>query len=440
MKRLIVSLVVAGVAASSPAPALAQIADPRGGSSTPVVASQPSTRAAPVCDGSMGYSAAFGGRRTFLWRPDWLATIKARLDSDASLRPARGAMLARADAALTRASYTVVDKTQAPASGDMHDYMSMGPYWWSDPARPDGKPYIRRDGHMNPERATNAFDLSDLEDMSQDVQALSLAWYFTGQDRYADKAAALVRAWFLAPETRMNPNFNHGQAVPGRVSGRAEGVIDAARFVRVVESLGLLDVSSALSDEERAALRDWFAELVHWMATSPIGREEKAAANNHGVYYDMLISEFALYAGMDDVARAVASRFGEVRLTPQIQPDGSLPQELARTRSFHYTTWTLTAAFDLAQLGDCVGVDVWNFRTADGRSLRGAADFMAAWAGRETDWPYPELDKTETLGFYEVLQRGAWAWSDPALADKAAMYKERNADSDLNLRLPPYAP
>ena len=139
---------------------------------TPVLA----RTTAPVCEGSMGYASAFEGRRTFLWRPDWLETVKARIATDATLQPARATMMARADAALTRAPYTVVDKTQMPASGDRHDYMSMGPYWWPDPARPDGLPYVRRDGQFNPARGTNAFDLSDLEDMSQDVQALSLAY------------------------------------------------------------------------------------------------------------------------------------------------------------------------------------------------------------------------------------------------------------------------
>ncbi|MGV3577923.1 alginate lyase family protein [Brevundimonas sp.] len=405
-----------------------------------VASATPVLGQAPACEGSMGYASNFEGRRTFLWRPDGLETIKARITTDASLQPARTAMLTRADAALTRGPYTVVDKTQTPASGDKHDYMSMGPYWWPDPAQPNGLPYIRRDGRFNPERDTNAFDLTDLEAMSQDVQALSLAYYFTGDERYATQAAAFIRTWFLAPETRMNPNFNHGQAVPGRVSGRAEGVIDATRLVRVVESLGLLDTSSALTDEERASLRDWFAELVQWMATSEIGRAEKAATNNHGVYYDMLISEFALYAGMDEVARTVAERFKTTRIVPQFAPDGSLPQELTRTRSLHYSTWTLTASFDLAQLGSCVGVDLWNWSSEDGRSLRNATDFMAGWAGRETEWPYPELDKTETQGLYEVLLRGAWAWNDAELAADAALYAERNADLDLNLRLPPYAP
>jgi hypothetical protein len=179
----------------------------------PVAAQTPA--AAPACEGSSGYAEAFGGRRTFLWRPDWLMSVKARLATDPTLQPARAAMLARADAALTRAPYTVVDKTQTPASGDKHDYMSMGPYWWPDSSKPNGQPYVRRDGHMNPERDTNAFDLTDLEAMTGDVQALSLAYYFTGDERYAAKAAEFLRVWFLAPETRMNPNFNHGQAVPG---------------------------------------------------------------------------------------------------------------------------------------------------------------------------------------------------------------------------------
>ncbi|RZJ00860.1 MAG: alginate lyase [Brevundimonas sp.] len=391
---------------------------------------------AATCRGSDGYATADGGLRTFLWNPDRLALSKSRLASDPDTQVAYRALIERADAALGHGPYTVVDKSQTPASGDKHDYMSMGPYWWPDPETPGGLPYVRRDGRMNPERETNAFDLSDLEAMSQDVQALALAYYFTDDARYATKAAELIRAWFLTPETRMNPNFNHGQAVPGRVSGRAEGVIDAARLIRVVEGTGLIGSSDALSAEEHMALQEWFAELVRWMATSPIGREERAAANNHGVYYDALISEFALYAGMDDVARVTAEGAKARRLNPQIAPDGSLPLELQRTRSFHYTTWTLTAAFDLADLGRCVGVDLWSYQGPNGQSLRNATDYIAAYAGREQEWPHPELDKSETIGLYEVLLRAGWAWDAAPYADKARAYAPRNPGSDLLLRIP----
>ena len=402
-------------------------------------AALPASAAAPDCNGSDGYSAVFEGRRTFLWRPDWLATTKGRLADDAALQPAWTALKARADAALNRSPYTVVNKTMTPASGDKHDYMSMGPYWWPDRTKPRGLPYIRRDGQFNPERETEAFDVTRLENMSQDVQALALAHYFTGDPRYAAKAGEMLRVWFLDPATKMNPNLNHGQAVPGRVSGRAEGVIDAHRLMRVVEAAGMLEPTGALTADENEALQTWFAELVQWMATSPIGREERAAENNHGLYYDTLITHFALFAGLDDVAQAVAERAKTRRLDAQIDPDGSFPRELTRTRSLHYSTWTLTAAFDLADEARCVGVDLWGYRSEDGRSLRAAVDFLTPWAGREQEWRWPELKKTETDGLYEVFQRAAWAYEDPAYAAKAALYAERNDKLDLNLRVPPYA-
>ena len=293
----------------------------------------------------------------------------------------------RASAAMLRAPYTVVDKTRTPASGDRHDYLSMGPYWWPDPDRDDGLPYVRRDGEVNPERETDAFDAADMEGMSLDVQALALAYYFTGEEAYATKAGDLVRIWFLTPETRMNPNLTHAQSVPGRASGRAEGVIDAHRLSRVVESLGLLDPSAALTEAERTAMRDWFGALVDWMETSPNGLAEKAAENNHGLFYDRLISHFALFAGREEVARTVIERFGRNRLARQIEPDGRLPRELSRTRSLHYSTWTLAAAFDVADLARCVGMDLLDRETADGRTMAAATNFLALWAGREREWP-----------------------------------------------------
>lgn len=353
---------------------------------------------------------------------------------------ARDALMSRADAALSHQAYTVVAKTRLPASGDRHDYMSMGPYWWPDPTRPDGLPYIRRDGQTNPERSTNAFDLSKLDALSRDIQALSMAWYLTSDPRYAAKASLMIKTWFLDPSTRMNPNLNHAQGIPGRVAGRAEGVLDAFRLVGIVESLGLLDTSDALTQEERAALKDWFSALLDWMLTSEIGLAEAAATNNHGVFYDMMVAQFALFSGREDLARTVSERFGSKRIAAQIEPDGRLPHELARTRSLHYSTWTLTAAFDMADIARCVGVDLWTFRTADGRSLQTATRFVGQWAGREAHWPYPELDKTKTDSLFQILRRGAWAWSDPELEAGAALYADRYGEAALNLRLPPYAP
>ncbi len=394
---------------------------------------------APVCDGANGYAASFDGGRLFLWRPDWLEQTRQQLQQDdARLAAAKAALFARADAALTRPRYSVVDKTRLPASGNRHDYMSMGPYWWADPSKADGLPYIRRDGRFNPERDSDAFDVTRLEAMTTDVQALALAYYFTGQARYADKAVQQLRAWFLDQDTRMNPNFEHGQAIPGKVAGRAEGIIDAHRFPRVIESIGILQRGGKLQAGELQGLQAWFGALAQWMQDSRIGKEERAARNNHGLYYDTLLTHFALFAGDRALAERVAERAKVVRLAAQINSKGALTEELTRTRSLHYVTWTLNAAYDLADLGRCAGVDLWDYQARNGNgSLRKATDFIAAYAGDVAAWPYPELDKRDTQDFHKAMLRAAWQWREPAYLQGARALAAGQAGSEWTLLIPP---
>jgi hypothetical protein len=391
--------------------------------------SQPS---APICAGKNGYLAS-GNVRTFLIRPDRLtpATSMSREN-----RGARRALIARANSALNAPLYTVVDKTSTPASGDKHDYMSTGPYWWPDPTKPDGLPYIRRDGQINPQRATQAYDQTDFSAMASAVSDLGFAYRVTGERRYADKASQMVRTWFLDPQTRMNPNLSYAQGIPGRVTGRAEGVIDAHHLPKVIEAIGLIGPSGAWSGENEAALQKWFSDLLIWMVQSPIGQEESAKTNNHGLYWDMMASYFALYAGMEDAARTILSATVERRFHTQFAANGTLPEEITRTRSLHYSAWTLSAALDMAQLGDCLGLDLWNSQGPSGQSLRKSVSFMAGFAGETERWPFPETNKNETSSLYDILRRGALGWGDPSLVAAAERARRGNENDIINLYTP----
>src|SRR5580698_1413289 len=111
-----------------------------------------------------------------------LADKKTKLASkDPSLLPAYEQLLNDADKLLSYKPVSVMDKTGLPPSGDKHDYMSIAPYFWPDPSKPDGLPYINKDGQHNPEssdeRNTNGPAFAR---MSRDVETLALAWYFTG--------------------------------------------------------------------------------------------------------------------------------------------------------------------------------------------------------------------------------------------------------------------
>ncbi len=84
---------------------------------------------------------------------------------------------------------SVMDKTITPPSGDRHDYMSQAPYWWPDPAKSDGKPYVRKDGKRNPE-ISKITDRDDLGRLGGAVTTLGLAYAYTGRAEYATHAAS----------------------------------------------------------------------------------------------------------------------------------------------------------------------------------------------------------------------------------------------------------
>jgi hypothetical protein len=408
----------------------------------PALAAEPTVPAAPtgVCKGGDGTAAAFGGRRLFRWSPEGLRYAKAHR-TDPAIAPAYAAVMKRADAALAGPTYTVVDKARTPPSGDKHDYISMGPYWWPDPTKPNGEPYLRRDGEFNPERSTNAFDVSDLDAMSASVEALSLAYWFTDDARYAIKAAQLLRVWFLDPATRMNPNTRYAQGVPGRSTGRAEGVLDTYRLLKVIEGVGLLAPSKALSNADQKGLERWFADYTTWMRTDPNGREEQAAANNHGIWFDYQLTGFSLFAREDALARQVVAEAGARRIATQVDPNGSLPLELKRTRALHYSYFALEALVGTAQFGRCVELDLWRYQTADGRGLRAAFDFLAPYVGAEASFPYPELKPQDASSeALPLFAAAASAYGDRALADKAATLAERYPANLTRLTVAPTEP
>jgi hypothetical protein len=402
------------------------------------LAAAPAVAASPVCKASDGYAADFDGRRTFRWKPQWLQSAKANAKGP-ELSAAYAVLMARADKALNGPVYSVTDKSRTPPSGDKHDYISMGPYWWPDPAQPNGEPYLRKDGEVNPERNTNAFDATRMDAMGDAVESLSLAYYFTGEVKYATKAAQLLRVWFLDPATRMNPSMTYAQGVPGRTPGRAEGVLDTFRLLRVVESIGVLAPAKVLTPAEQKGLEAWFGDYAQWMQTAPTGKEERAAENNHGIWFDYQLATFALFARKPDLAKSVIAAAGKGRIDPQIEADGKMPRELARTKGLHYSYFALEPLVGMAELGPCVGVDLWGYKGPKGQGIRVAYDYLAQFVGNEAAFPYKDLkpeDATrEALPLYDVA---AWAYGDQGLADKAALIAKQSPAAQSRLTIAPY--
>ena len=347
-------------------------------------------------------------------RPGALEKAKIAATTDEAAGKALKKLLADADKALAVIPPSVMQKTKVPPSGDKHDYMSIAPYYWPDPATKDGLPYQRKDGKVNPEsRDEAANDTLRARLVGASVETLALGYYFSGDEKYAEHAAKILRTWFLDPATKMTPHFRFAQAVPGVNDGRGTGILEARGLADAADAAILLAGSKHWSAADQQALLAWGATYFEWLTTSKNGQDEHAAKNNHGTWYDVQAAKWALVLGRKDKAQEICAEAATRRIGVQIQPDGKQPLELSRTASFSYSCFNLRALSALAGLGEHAGVDLWKHRSADGRSLIAALEFLAPYLGKNPKpWTMQQIHESNDDDVLPVLRAAALATGD----------------------------
>ena len=333
---------------------------------------------------------------------DKLEEVKKQIkNGDERYTPAYDVLIQKAENALNEGPFSVMDKKRTPPSGDKHDYLSMGPYWWPDPDEPDGLPYMRRDGEVNPETKGDNVDRTSASKLFSNVETLGWAFYFSGEEKYAEKAKQLIETWFINPETKMNPNLNYAQGIPGRTEGRGIGIIDWSGINRLISPFQILEATGFLEREPKTQLYNWFDEYHNWLVSSKNGVDEDDYFNNHGTWFDVQVVGIEMMLDKTDLAKARLEQVKTKRIASQIEPDGSQPHELARTKSLTYSTMNLRGYIHLAKMGRKNDIDLWNFETEDGRSIQKALNYLLPVARNEKEWTYQQLgdfgDAIETL-------------------------------------------
>ncbi len=372
-------------------------------------------------------------RRTFLAATAAVATSPAfSAPSFDVAKFDRARVLRNASKYLHDKPATVTSATSKRSTGGLHDFFSEGDYWWPDPKNPDG-PYIQKDGMTNPDNFVEHRKF--LMKLSVQVPALAAAWKLTqgtkDAKKYADHAAAHIRAWFVDEPTRMNPNLQFAQAIHGRFTGRGTGVIDTIHLVEVARAIPLLAQAKSLSPADFETAKKWFADYNVWMTTSKNGMEEGAAKNNHGTCWLMQVAEFARLTGDKKLTAYCLDRFKNVIVPGQIEPDGSQQQELRRTKPYGYCLFNLEALTTVCQILSVDGENLWTFQTADGRGVKKAIEYM-----------YPFLkDKKTWLKPPDVMYYEYWPMRQEALlfsglaygkAEYVDLWKTLPADSDVD--------
>jgi hypothetical protein len=288
------------------------------------------------------------------------------------------------------------------SAGGKHDFFSEGDYWWPDPKDPNG-PYIQRDGMSNPDNFVEHRHAMIL--LSEIVATMASAYVLTGDYKYVRHALKHLKAWFVDPETKMNPNLLYGQAIKGRATGRSTGVIDTIHLVEVARSALVMSKSSAFPMKDFEDVKGWFGEYLKWLTTHPYGKEERAAKNNHGVCWAMQAAAFAQLVGDQEELAAIRQQFKTVFVPNQMAKDGSFPAELRRTKPYGYSLFVIDAMTGVAQIASTRDDDLWNFELSDGRGMKKAMEFIFPYIQDKSKWP----------GNHDVLYWDEWPVRQPCL-------------------------
>jgi hypothetical protein len=351
---------------------------------------------API--GGPGSCPAAVGREADPPAPKAFAEIAA-LDRDRVLRLAAEAMQ-RAPVSLRSVPLPAFAAKTGAVPGD---FLSMGDYWWPDPKKADGLPYIRRDGESNPANFEDHRRL--MREMRDNVAALAAAYAITQDAAYAQRAADWLRVFFVDPATRMNPHLRFAQAIPGVSIGRGIGIIDTLHLAEVPLAVTALAGAPGVPAATVAGVRAWFADYLHWMLTDPNGKEEAAAKNNHSVAYWLQVAVFARFTGDQAVLATTRAVYRDVLLPGQLAFDGSFPRELARTKPYGYSIFQLDNVALLTDVLSTPAQDFWRLPLADGRNVAQAVAFLAPYLADRGAWPFAP----------DIAHFDAWPVRSPAL-------------------------
>ena len=296
----------------------------------------------------------------------------------------RNRILAAGARYIAQAPLTITAFPTKRSAGGPHDFYSQADYFWPNPKDSNG-PYINRDGQSNPENFDEHRKM--MVAFSIRMPALTAAWLLTGDSRFGQRACDHLRAWFVTPETRMNPNLQYAQAVQGVSTGRSTGIIDTLHLVEVAKATSFL-TPKMLGARDSAAVSAWFAGYLDWLCNSDRGKAERDTKNNHAICWALQAAEFARLVGDDTTRNDVYRRYREILLPNQMAMDGSFPLELARTKPYSYSIFNFDAMAGLCQSLKGLTPDPSCFQIADGRGLAKAAEFIYPYMKDKSAWKW----------------------------------------------------
>ncbi|MEP0357120.1 alginate lyase family protein [Paraglaciecola sp.] len=351
---------------------------------------------------------------------------KASIDT----QKAYAQLIKQADTALSLDGFSVIDKTILAPSKDAHDYLSLSRYWWPGPSKPNGIPWVRRDGVTNPDTQTDSVDRKRLGAMTKYVHILALAYFFSGEHKYAQKGTDFIKRWFLDRDTKMNPHLEFAQSVPGIDIRRRSGILDGRLIPeKVLDAVTLFSTSSWWSKQDNAEMNQWLDTYLKWLTTSELGLQGAKQTNNHGSWYYFQVAALSWYLGYEaELYKAVQNT--KRHMLQQFDEKGAQHHELARSRPYFYSCFNLEALTSIAVIANKINIKLWQYQPADSRLLTAAVKYLIPAAKGDT-WQHGsnEIKPTDLI---KVLDKYNEYSGEPLQRDLLMHLLQRSKLEDTN--------
>ncbi len=318
---------------------------------------------------------------TYIWDMSELAALAGKPESEEYK-----SLVSKANRIIKIKPIAVTNK-ETSISGDKHNYESLSIYWWPDPKNPGG-PYVARDGEFNPEY--KKYDYPRLLQLKDNLVTCSKAFFLTGDSRYYDYFCRQLDTWFINPETRMVPNLEFSQFVPGHNNGRGnpQGMSDAYNFNDMLESIRLVNAVASIGKPRMKAMKAWFKDLAHWMQTSDYGLKTQAFKNSQVLSFDVTVYNIFIFTGQKSARKAIFKAFSTKRVNAQIDAEGKMPESLRRTKGFSYSVSSLQKFVDFMSLAKADGKNLPK-ETRD--KIQSAFDYITPFTTNRNAFPYSEI-------------------------------------------------
>ena len=170
-------------------------------------------------------------------------------------------------------------------------------------------------------------------------------------------------------------------------------------------AFSVVQSDSAIPANQRGTILAWMRDVTGYMFDQDPHPDDHARENNHAYWralcatsVGILTSDNKLYRrGLEQYARAIG----------QMNPDGSLPLEMARhENALHYQSFALTPLVMIAELASRQGDDLYGIRF-NGHTIVDAVDFLVR-ASANPDLMKQYASEPQTFSLFSDKNPPAW--------------------------------